>query len=313
MDEKCWYILRQQIYSPPTPPPSGSVGVPWKGSICLGHIISGPKGLDHVENGQDLIPFGADMPVYRSQELIVDVESKEQVSFYTSVGAAGPTGAFPVDLSVDSAAVFKKTVENHSHFESLDTYFVQPTNKYVREMLETSSIKAYVEKLRKKHLGFDSWKFYMISGMKIARGASQTSKETEEKGANSGISVEVPDIVGGHLKIGGGKTTELGITYGKSTDFIWSLRLTKIDKGFWSSEFELKTEMLDGVVAACSLEPKMEVDQPELRDVLKSKGLSPDAVHVYSAARDDLFFVVQPESGEGKASSDELKANDEER
>ncbi|EHK99300.1 hypothetical protein M7I_4866 [Glarea lozoyensis 74030] len=180
--EKCWFVLRQNQYPPPTLPVNG-IGS-GNGPISLGHIIPNTIDLDGVINrtvkGFNFTPL---VPVVSTHawDLEWEMGGDRQVGF--SADPRAPV-AQAVGLTVQANAVlaFQQTVQRYRTFHSLNCYIIQPTRDFVAESLEEPQVADYIQ--RTKFLG--SWTVYMTTGVTIARGSSGGTSELRQRSIGAG-------------------------------------------------------------------------------------------------------------------------------
>lgn len=180
--EKCWFVLTQNHYPPPTLPVNG-IGT-GNGPICLGHIIPTTDDLDGVINRTlEGLTFTPAVPIYptKAWDLEWKVSKDHQAGFSADVSA--PV-AQVVGLTVQANAslAFQRTVQRYRTFDRLDRYIILPTRNYIAESLDGAQVAEYIE--QKKFLG--SWKVYMITGLTIARGSRGGASELRGKSGSVG-------------------------------------------------------------------------------------------------------------------------------
>jgi hypothetical protein len=287
--DKCWFVLRQTHYPPPTEPESPDER--YKGPICLGHIIPDLKSLDQVINTEGPEPYPNIMPVYLTQQWDLtwseDAHRNRDVSAKAEVPAAGP-----VDVKADAGIAFKRSVKNYLEFASLDTAIIQPTASYVKRSLETDLVAQHLES--RKVMGMSSWSLFMISGLVIAKGAKKGNRsDTHEAGGHGNAGVGVPGVAEAGAKVdissGGGTTA----SFQKASDFVWAIRLMKISKGVFNPAWKMSTFVQGATFSLGEAEKEGEADVAE---VLSSEGLDPE--HETQIFRDNEgdAFVVQEDS-----------------
>jgi hypothetical protein len=280
--------------------------IPWQGPICLGHIIKSPKSLDQVKNRSGLKPYPASMPVYRTQAWGLTTEIDTGRHLEPSVKEKGPVGATPVELSFDIATFFKKTVQNHSQFERLDTMTIYPTEAYQKESIKDADVQKFIGRVTKKHLGLNFWTLYMITGIAVAIGATGSWEEILEKGASGGGGADALGIAGGSARIGVGDNATTKMSFKKASDFVWAVRLLQISKSLFSSDITDKTL----VGATYSKKEAEEIENIQTEEAfLKDKGLNPETSRMYCAKVKDaeIFLVVQSKTTKDESDSDEAE------
>jgi hypothetical protein len=177
------------------------------------------------------------MPIYHTEAWDLTWEVNKSEGMNISGNAGVPIAAAAgLTIKLDAGAAFQGTVKNFWEFESLDTFIVQPTGEYVEDSVEDKEVSTY---LQKRGL-FGSSSLFMITGIKIARGAKTKASEVRKGDIHGGLAVEFPAIAEVGMDVRRPSPTEVYSTAQKTTDFVWALRLTKISKGFidrtWSHE-----------------------------------------------------------------------------
>lgn len=187
--EKCWFELCQTHYlAPEYDHPSMAQGKA-SGSLLLGHIVPSLKDLDRVVNSENgPLPFPRDMRI--QQTTAYDAERSTSIESGVSAGAnaGGPFVAAPgVSVRADVGMEFKRGFGRTATFERLDTQVIRPTKLYVRNCLKDPAVAAHVEEV--KFLG--GWRFFMVTGIMIARGARIERSESRTAGFHfkPGVSV----------------------------------------------------------------------------------------------------------------------------
>jgi hypothetical protein len=184
MASKCWFVLQQTHYPPPVIPKNG-IGTS-SGPICLGHLIPDLKHLDHVINRHGPLEIPPDMPIYPTTAWDLTWEVNKSGGMNISGNTGVPiTAAAGLTIKLDAGATFQGTVKNFWEFESLDTFIVQPTSEYVEDSVEDEEVSAY---LQKRGL-FGSSSLFMITGIKIARGAKTKASEVRKRDVYGGPTV----------------------------------------------------------------------------------------------------------------------------
>lgn len=128
-----------------------------------------------------------------------------------------------------SFSVLKSKIENHK-FDTLETTYFLPEDEYFDQVLGDPDLQAYFEVTgRRKPV-------YLITGLKIARGASASTETSNEQSTHTelkfdGTSSAIPINAGPEIDLDP-KVTR-GISYGGSTDYIFAYRLTRIKPRRW--------------------------------------------------------------------------------
>jgi hypothetical protein len=287
MGDKRWFVVPHGTDYPP-PTLSDDPDERSEGPICLGHIITSLKEIDYVINRKSgPLPYPADMPILQSKQTRFkwDVDKGDNVN----LSGTAPILVAPVTMETEVEVAFKRSVWNYWEFDTLDTIMIQPTLEYVEDSLEDEQVQRALRD--KKPFGSSSWAVYMISGIKIARGASMKQSESRKRGAGGGAGVNVPGLVEMNARVDVSTAEESSAAYKQETDFPWALKLTKISKRLLESRLRLETE----VKGATFSRADDATAQASLQTVLAEGGLEVgDAVgDKFIHCEDDLFIIQE--------------------
>ncbi|KAI8723653.1 hypothetical protein NCS52_00221700 [Fusarium sp. LHS14.1] len=156
-------------------------------------------------------------------------------------GSVGVWAKFLQVVGVTAQANFNwNNADDMAHtFQRLDTYSIEPTPEYLK-----ASIEAVAEDSIKK-----GERLYMITGVKIARGAVGTIFSSRTVGARgrvgaSGASQGV-DAEGGPY-FDASRNEYSGVSYGESSDFVFAYRVRKIlyQKGGYKTKVGAHTDAM---------------------------------------------------------------------
>jgi len=142
-----------------------------------------------------------------------------------------------VSVGGGASYAFKRSVSRFWEFEALDVIFIQPTKAYIEDCLDDDLVKGYID----KHKNLGSWSLFMITGLTIARGARGHQKEKDRHDLHVDPKVTVAAIADAGVGVGVNQTNGLVSSFKGSSDFIWSVQITKISKHFFSSDWNYKT------------------------------------------------------------------------
>ena len=181
MASKCWFVLQQTHYPPPSFPKNGS-GVA-SGPLCLGHLISDLKHLDNIINRSGPLQIPPDMPIYptKAWDLTWDMNRSNGVDVSENIGVPIAAAA-GLSINLDAGAAFQRTIRNYWEFQSLESFIFQPTSAYIEDSLEDEEVSAYFKKrglLRSSSL-------FMITGIIVARGAKMTVSRVQRQEIHGG-------------------------------------------------------------------------------------------------------------------------------
>ncbi|KAM0329396.1 hypothetical protein ACHAQA_004703 [Verticillium albo-atrum] len=123
-----------------------------------------------------------------------------------------------------SFSLLKSTLEDHK-FEALETRYFLPDDDYFAQALEDAGVQAYFQ--------VHNWRkpVYLITGIKIARGASVSTESRAERSVEAEMKVDatgvaLPVDLGPEAKWN--SETKRGISYSGSTDYIFAYQLIRM-------------------------------------------------------------------------------------
>lgn len=190
--------------------------------MVLGNIIAQPQYPEEAENTGDPVKIPDIIgPWLNRKEDWVETLGKS-----TSFGI----GAFAHFLNIVGLGGefdFTKYTNKSSELRTrvMDTTWFNPNEAYIKRSIEDPGVRRYLESNKFRE------SVYMITGLMVAREASETLEAMKGRGVYSQIgadltSVGAPVVVGpkGHLA----KQTQRVITFSKADDFILAFRLTRI-------------------------------------------------------------------------------------
>lgn len=187
-----------------------------------------------------------------------------------------------------SFSKIKSKLENHK-FDTLETTYFLPEDEYFDRILGDLDVQAYFEVTgRRKPI-------YLITGLKIARGASASTETSTEMSTQAelkfdGTTSAIPINVG--PEIGHDSKTARGISYSGSTDYIFAYRLTRIKPRRRGEGSKIKT-FVKG--AAFGSDKEEEVADMTSRDAFHIEEVSLSDDDVSKAFLDTVEQVDQDE------------------
>jgi hypothetical protein len=178
--ESRWYPLNQDHFPPPDLPESG-LGT-GNGVICLGHIIPRHSCLDKVFNrSEEGIQFTPSVPVIHEYPWKLDWIKDKGPDTGLATGVEAPMKAAALVSTEPHVQLrFEHTVTNHQKFDILDRYIINVDRAFIGNILEDEAVATRIEQalgVRLSGLG-DDWCIYMITGIMVARGATEKSEES---------------------------------------------------------------------------------------------------------------------------------------
>lgn len=210
-------------------------------AIQLGHLITDPAWPEENILNPSILPIPSTMGPYTTTKH--DVSSSTSISHDTSPGIFTEFLQSIAGLGVDLDGHYKREHESALDMAAMETTYFSPTVEYVREAVQAEEVRAF---LRKKHWLVLKRPVYMITGLKIARGAKAATKMLRETGVHAQVSVDLSAVTGGvpisvGPKLGHDRERGEQMNWNAGDDFIFAYRLRKIvlKKGV-----EVKSEML---------------------------------------------------------------------
>lgn len=191
-------------------------------SISLGSIWSDPGDPGSCINRDGPLPFPSNMPIEKSWKTDWDNERDRQRK-----GLIGIWARFlqVVGMDAEASVTWDRIKASAYKFDRLDTEFVEPTAKYVKESVLSDSIAQYI-------ITNDFKKpVYMVTGVKIARGADVALAKSKEAGTHMRAGVDgtpggIPGRAGPEVTISSKDSEKT--SFGGSSDFVFAYRLRKI-------------------------------------------------------------------------------------
>ncbi|KAH9243275.1 hypothetical protein K456DRAFT_1880681 [Colletotrichum gloeosporioides 23] len=236
MASKCWFVLSQTHYPPPTIPEDG-VGAS-SGPICLGHLIPDLQHLDNVINREGLVDVPASMPIYPTKSWELDWRMGQSKGIDLSLTAGIPVAvAAGLSITSDAGVAFQKTVEKFWQFESLETFIIQPTVAYIEDSLKAKEVIRYFES---KGI-LQTSNIFMVTGIIVARGATFSTGKSHSRAIYGGPGVVLASIAEFGGQIGSSQSHSMSSSAHQTTDFVWAVRLAKISKGLIDRKWTHKT------------------------------------------------------------------------
>ncbi|KAL8713034.1 MAG: hypothetical protein Q9220_002894 [cf. Caloplaca sp. 1 TL-2023] len=209
MVQKKTYILFPNFDYPPN------------GPVALGSIIVDPSDPGRSLNRSAVVPRPPDCPVDTSTKKDWKGTKSRQVEGRVGIWAKFVDVVAGTNLGVQG----EKGGDDIYEFNEMETQFFEPTAEYVAQSMALAAVTQYIRKT-----GFKK-NTYMITGLKIVRGAKVASERRRRLGgdvqvgiggASSGLPVQVgPDLSGKRSKVD-------KESFGESSDFVFAMRLREI-------------------------------------------------------------------------------------
>ncbi|KAK0701179.1 hypothetical protein B0T21DRAFT_353816 [Apiosordaria backusii] len=299
--DKCWFILPHSDVPPPTIPSSGIGHL--TGPLCPGHLIPSPSRLDSVMNSTSgPLPIPPDMHIHLSTSTNFTWTRHMGRAFHHSAGASVPilaAAGLPVTAEAGAGISHGRFRSERWDFEKLETYTMWPTRAYLEDTLEDDEdVRNWVN--RKKIKGLGSWEVYMITGVKVGRGAKMTVVEGKVSGGEGKGGLGLSGLAEGHLASGTSSHKGTAVSQENMKDFVWAVRLEKVAKGMFDSRWTPSRFYSQGAAFRMAASPPLDPSQ-----ALKGVGLSAEQVDLLGM---DNFAVcveeTDPAEGLGRGEED---------
>lgn len=213
------------IPSTPTYFLAPSCDFPADGLIALGSIIVHPKtpqkSLNHRDNQRVAVPADDLQESFKDNwEDAIKTARHNKVTLWASF--LQMILGFGTDVSVG----VKQGRDDIYKFRQLETKFFEPNAAYIENSLKAEGVVAYISATRFKK------PVYMVTGVKVARGASVTSKtlngyEAMLKAGIDGTTLTGVPISGGP-KVETNSTKEQEVKFDNGSDYVFAYRVVKI-------------------------------------------------------------------------------------
>lgn len=209
--------------------PNWTTAPPPNGPIKLGHIL---------DDLTEFVPINRVNVVELPKTHLNPVDTKTGFKTSRSKLLSGELGIFAkvmglVGVGAGAEIFYKKDENDVLSCKKLETMTFDPPASYINESMNLYDVKKFMEGSM-----FEA-PVYMITGLKVGKGASLQSRSTKDKGFKMEGGVNPPGSpaqFGG--KAGFGKKTTEGESWNGSTDFIVAFRVKKI----WYDHGDLKNK-----------------------------------------------------------------------
>lgn len=192
---------------------------PPSGPIALGNIIASPSSPEEALNSRSALPTG---PIYESYQTnwTAEVGRRRQgkIGLWTKfLQVLGVGIDFSVNYDIGKTDIY--------YFDRMETRFFMPDKAYIEESMSSPEVRDFI--VRSKFRA----NVYMITGIKVAIGASVMSTKLRQRGIHvqlvvDGTAVGVPLSLGPDIEVSSGRTQ--GISFDDASDFIFAFRLREI-------------------------------------------------------------------------------------
>lgn len=211
--------------------PNYTTAPPPDGPINLGHILVDLRVLRPLNSKNSIeVPLEDRQPP--SEQLEFE-KSRKQLNEW-SCGISTRVLSI-LGIGCDLETSYGKEIEDSIRVRRLRTEAFQPTDAYIHQTLELPAIRAFLEDSRYRH------PLYMVTGLKIAEGASITTFGRNSVGARANLTFGLPGIpVDGGPMFGFLNERHDDESFHQESTFVLALQVEKIRaraKGMTHSQY----------------------------------------------------------------------------
>ena len=234
---------------------------PPSGPIALGNIIAAPSLPEEALNQRPALPIQSIYESYHTN-WTAEVGRRRQgkIGLWTKFLQGLGVG---IDLSV-KYDIGKTDIYA---FDRVETRFFRPDKIYIEESMCSPDVRHFIKKSKFRA------NVYMITGIKIAIGASVTSTKLKERGINVQLGVDgtavggVPLGLGPNVEVSSGRTQ--AVSFDGASDFVFAFRLREIiyskKRGMTDREYSKGALFgLESGQGAAAFQPKQDVSEEDL-------------------------------------------------
>lgn len=248
--------------------PNFSIGP--DGHVQLGTIVLDLKQLEAI-NGGDIPPISSD-GLYKNEskgfQTTISSDRDLELGFWAKIFT-------PASFGAEVSGGRQNNFETNVYVQQLETSYFFPSIEYISSALQRPSLKTYLQITRKKY------PVYMITGLKIARGATWQSSRAQKNNVALGLSL--PDPLAGVVELG--PKVNNSVASSSSTqvedagDFVLAYRATKI---WYNGLDRMKTERyLKGATMAGDDEADPEgLEEVDMIPDVAADGLAADTIQI---------------------------------
>ncbi|KAI0876469.1 hypothetical protein GGS24DRAFT_227645 [Hypoxylon argillaceum] len=210
---------KKHYFLPPVPE------VPVEGPIRLGSIVAGPKFVFEPVNDSPVNPSQCFEKVYVSNSgpasIALGKSRKKNIGLFAEI---------PALASADISGDYAGASEERWSFENLRTIWFIPSVEYVRQCLADTDVQLYIQ-TNQSWLG--NTNLYMVTGIKVAFGASALSEFAASYGFNGAVGLDL-SALGAPVTVGPSAGVWNGLSLAASSSpvepvvFAFRLRRLKI-------------------------------------------------------------------------------------
>lgn len=191
-----------------------TLDTPPENAIVLGNIITDPRWPEDILNSAPLnVPN-----IQRSRK-----EGYREDNSKSRDHGGGLFAQFlqVVGIGPDVSGHYKTSHGDTLSMQTLETVYFNPTREFVTNAAQLPEVQDYANN---RHVWSLRKPLYMITGLKIARGASVTKKALKERGIHAQVTVDFTALGGAPVNVGPKLDEETSVsnqsTFEKSDDFV---------------------------------------------------------------------------------------------
>ena len=230
---------------------------PPSGPIALGNIIASPSFPEEALNQQPAAPI---REIYESYQTnwTAEIGRRKQgkIGLWTKfLQVLGVGIDFSVNYDVGKMDIYA--------FDRVETRFFTPDKVYIEDSMSSPEVREFIKRSKFRA------NVYMITGIKIAIGASVMSTKMRQRGINvqlgmDGTAIGAPLAIGPDVDVSSSRTQ--GVFFDGASDFVFAFRLREIfyskkqgtiDRGFNKGALF----SLEGVHHPPTIEPEQDVSE----------------------------------------------------
>ncbi|KAI0099633.1 hypothetical protein GGR51DRAFT_392609 [Nemania sp. FL0031] len=208
---------KKHYFLPPVPE------VPVEGPIRLGSIVADPKCVFEPVNNYPVHPSSCFEKVYVSNSgpasIALGKSKKKNIGLFAEL---------PAIVNADINGDYGTDAQEQWSFENLRTIWFVPSADYVRQSLADTDVQLYIQ-TNQSWLGHTN--LYMVTGVKVAFGASALSEFATSYGFNSTVGLDLSTL-GAPITVGpaGGLWNGLSLVESSSPvePVVFAFRLRRI-------------------------------------------------------------------------------------
>lgn len=278
--KKCYFLAPTRNYTP-------------NKRILLGNIITSPSGPDAPLNRTPFVIDPNEIDIHNEQKWKKQVGKDHDVT----VGIWASFMQFIVGIGGDLSVGQSTDITNSLKGDTTTEEF-SPALDFVKACIQDQGVQQYLNQHKKKIiLGHFSARIYMITGIKIAKDASQVAEAAKHRNIHLHLGVDgtgagVPGSAGPDLDLKWGNTNNE--TFEKADTFVLGFRLHEIKIHPKNLEDVKIKQFVDGAKLG------KDADKDQLDEVeLETDGLETEDARAadFGIEKEKVFVVMDENSG----------------